>query len=181
MLITSSYFYHLNTISQSPRRAVFSGSFYGVQFPSCKRRLSSEPLGLLDRLKNSHVSGAAGSHLFNCQQVAFKGLGASRVKVLLAPSAAFLTLTLLLNHILWNHLSTHICPCAEKSGHSTKTCRVRACRRNLGQPPTIFHLQDWDTGEVSFWFCSHLLLSSSSVFTESSDLVILWSLNICYI
>lgn len=181
MLVTSSYFCPLNFISQSPRRAILAGSFiYGVQFPSWKGHLSSEPSGLLDRLKNSHVSGAGGPPFqlpASCLQGSgsFKGQGASGLQHCLSDT------NLLLNHILWNNLSTCVCPCAGKSGHSRKICEVRARWRNLSQPPIISHPPDWDTGEVSFWFHSLWLLSSSSVFTEPIDLVILGSLNTCYI
>ena len=60
--ITSSYCHHINTISQSPSRAVLSGClFYGVQFHSYKGHFSSEPFGLLlDRLRDSCVWGPGG-------------------------------------------------------------------------------------------------------------------------
>lgn len=45
--MNSSCCYHL-IISRNPSRIVLSGSFfYGIQFPSLKEHLSSEPLALL--------------------------------------------------------------------------------------------------------------------------------------
>ena len=162
--ITSSYCHHLNIISQSPSRAVLSGSFlYGVQTPSCKGHLSSEPLGLLlDNPRDSRVWGAGVGGTFSIPcQVPSRVWERQRSRCFLAPAKSFWHW--LLNHILWNHsctdsvLSACVCSCAGKSGQS-RTHRVRACRRNLGQPPPMIHLPDWDTGEVSFRFRSHLLL-----------------------
>lgn len=182
--ITSTCCHHLNTISQSPSRAVLSGSFFdGVQFPSCKGCFSSEPFGLLlDSLRDSCVRGWGPT--FSTASHAFKSLGASRFQVLLTLNEVFLKPTLLFNHILRNHSSIDclISPCLLmrwEMRSKPRTMQGQSLLEKFRSTPIVFHLQDWDTGEVSFWFHSHLLLSSSSIFTEAIGLVILCSLDIC--
>lgn len=148
------------------RRIGLSGSFfYGVQFASFKRHLSLEPLGLLlDRLRDSCVWRVGGLPLCNASTVDFKSLDASQVSWCFRPQHSFSDSNFAftsysMGPFIILFLAACVCSCIGKSGQR-RAHRVRVCRRNLGQPPTTFHLYVRDTYEISFWFHSHLLLSS---------------------
>lgn len=142
-----------------------------MTFKPFRWHLLSESFQLLQVrvLGTLYVWGADGLPFHDASTVAFKILGASSPKVLHALQWVFLTLKSFLillafkSHpielIIHQFCLTSLCLLSiGKPVQSRRTCWIWACRRNLGQPLTTFHLQYWDMGlEVSFWLHSHSL------------------------